>query len=317
MSAAPGVPVNALMEAGHWKRARQISLERLKASPNDAQAHAWMSKIASSFGDLDMAVREAERAVALEPRNPAYQGQYAEACALMADRSSAVKGLIYVHRMKKAIEASLAVDPGHVDTMLVQMMFSWKAPGMAGGDRQKARRVADDIQRVSAAWGYLAHAQLADFQGDVAGAEWALRKAVLADPGFYRSRVLLAKSFCELPGPCRSPREAERYALEAIALDPSAEGGYNVLAQSYVAQKRWSELDAMLARAERMVPDDLGPYFAAAQRLVESGQDFDRAERYLQHYLSQPAEGRQPTHAEARRLMGEMSQRAGRVHGSR
>ena len=66
-----------------------------------------------------------------------------------------------------------------------------------------------------------------------------------------------------------------------------------------------------------MVPDDLGPYFAAAQRLIESGQDFERAERYLQHYLSQPAEGRQPTHTEARRLLAEMSQRAGRVHGSR
>ena len=232
------------MEAGHWKRARQISLDRLKTSPNDAQAHAWLSKIASSFGDLDTAVREADRAVALEPKNAAYQGQYAEACALMADRSSAVKGLVYVHRMKKAIEASLTADPGHVDTMLVEMMFSWKAPMVAGGDKQKARRVADEIQRVSPAWGYLAHAQLADFQGDVAGAESALRKAVQADPSFYRSRVLLAKSFCEAPAPCRSPRDAERFAMDAIALDPAAEGGYNVLAQSYVLQKRWAELDA-------------------------------------------------------------------------
>lgn len=303
--------VDALMEAGHWKRAREISLARLKANPHDAQAHSWLSKIASSFGDLETAVREAEKAVELDGRNPAFHSQLAEACALTADRSSVIKGLVYVRRMKREIEAALALDPNHIDTMLVEMMFSWKAPALAGGDKQKAKRVADRILSISPSWGYLAQARLYQFQGNDPATEVVLKKAVQADPSFYRARISLATFYCGEQN-CPAPTTAARLAQEALALDPAAEGGYEVLARALAAQKQLSDLDAVLERAEHLVPDDLAPYYAAAKRLLDSGQDFDRAERYLQHYLQQPAEGRQPTQAEARRLLTELYRRSGR-----
>ena len=37
---------------------------------------------------------------------------------------------------------------------------------------------------------------------------------------------------------------------------------------------RWAELEDILARAEKAVPDNLGPYYAAAQSLLEIGKDF-------------------------------------------
>jgi tetratricopeptide (TPR) repeat protein len=308
-TSAPGV--DALIEAGHWKRARQISLARVKANPRDAQAHAWLSKIASSFGDLDTAIREADRAVELDPRSASFHGQLAESCALMADRSTVLKGLVYARRMKREIDAALAIDPKHVDTLLVEMMFSWKAPTLAGGDKQKARRVADQILSISPVWGYLAHARLYQFQGDTSATESALKRAVQADPGFYRARVNLAAFYCG-ENACPAPATAEHCALEAIAVDPDAAAAYDILARAYVAQKRWADLAAILNRAEQAVPDDLGPYYAAARRLIETGQDFDRAEQFLQRYLGQDPEGREPTKAESHRLMADMYQHAGR-----
>lgn len=304
-------PIDALIEAGHWKRAREASLARLKLNPNDAQAHAWLSKIASSFGDLETTVREAERAVELDTRNPAFHGQLAEACALTADKSTVLKGLTYVRRMKKEIEVSLALDPKHVDTLLVEMMFSWKAPALAGGDKQRARQIAEEILSISPAWGYLAEARLNQFRGDPAATEAVLKKAVQADPAFYRARASLALFYCG-ERDCISPASAERAAQEAIALDPGAATAYNVLARAYASQKRWTDLDSVLNRAEKAVPDDLAAYYGAASRLLDEGQDFSRAERYLQHYLSQPPEGREPTHAEARRLLADLYQREGR-----
>ncbi len=303
--------VDALIESGHWKRARQAAETRLKTNPNDAQAHAWLSKIESGFGDLEGAIAEAERAVELNPNSAAFHGQLAEVCALMADRSSVLKGLIYARRMKKEIAAALAIDPNHVDTLLVEMMYAWKAPTMAGGDRDRAWQIAAHIARVSPVWAYLARARLAEEEGNDKEVETALRKAVEADPSFYRAHLALARFYC-----CTAQQkryaQAEQIAEEAIALDPSNAGGWEILARIYAAQRRGAQLNDTLARAENAAPDDLTPYYAAASVLFETGQDFPHAEQYLRRYLSQPVEGREPSHAEATWLLAELYEHEGR-----
>ncbi|MBI5086591.1 MAG: tetratricopeptide repeat protein [Acidobacteria bacterium] len=304
-------PVDALIEAGHWKRARAQTEARLRANPNDAQAHAWLSKIRGGFGDLEGSIEAAERAVALNPSSAANHAQLAEACAMMADKAHVWKSITNVRRMKKEVAAALALDSRHIDALLVDMMFSWKAPAIAGGDKALANRLADRILGISTAWGALAHARLLQDQGQDSVTEGWLKRAVQADTGFYRARVSLARFYC-----CTSVKHrldlAEKTALEAIALDPEAEPAYSILARVYASQQRWNELEAIVERAAKAVPDNLGPFLAGAQTLLESGQDFRRAERYIARYLSQPPEGRQPTHAEAHWLMATIHEKEGR-----
>lgn len=313
LNAAPAeqsANVERLMEANHWKQARQIVAARLQSNPNDAQAHAWMSKIKSSFGDLDGALAEGEKAVTLDGSKVAYHGQLAEANALLADVSNPLKGYSYVRKMKKELEAAYAIDHNHVDTLLVDMMFSWKAPSIAGGDKQKAKRIAEQITSVSPSWGYLAQARLLESSGNDAAIESVLKKAVQANPSFYRARFNLATFYC-----CKATHKnnelAEKAALDAIALDPTEVGGYAILAQVYAREKRWSDLDALLVRAEKSCPEDLSPYYSAASALVETGQDFPRAERYVAKYTSQPVEGRAPSVREARTLLNTLHARQG------
>jgi len=309
---APGnESVDALMESGHWKRARQVVEARLGANANDAQAHAWLSKIESSFGDLNGAIDEAQRAVDLNPSVAAFHGQLAEADALMADRSSMMKGVLYARRMKKEIAAALAIDPNHLDTLLVQMMYDWKAPALAGGDRNQAHEIARHIGKISALWGYLAEARLDQDEGSDAAVETALRKAVAADAASYRARVALAR-FYGCTAQKRRYADAERIAREVIAMDPSDAGGWEVLARVYAAQRRGSDLSETLTRAAEAAPEDFTPYYGAASVLFETGQDFPHAEEYLQRYLQHSVEGREPSHAEALWLLAELYEHEGR-----
>lgn len=313
LAALPDVtsPVGSLLELGHFKRARALVEARLRQNPNDAQAHAWLSKIRSNFNDNEGAVTSAERAVELEPNNANYQGQLAEAYALLADRSSPLKGYAYVRRMRKATEAAYKLDPQHIDTMLVQMMFSQKAPAIAGGDKKLAYSIADKIGTISPVWGALAHARLLQGGPDDANSEMWLLKAVQTGPTLYRARASLAR-FYGITAVTKNNAKAERAAKDAIELDPGAEPAYTVLATVYARQQRWADLDAILARAEKAVPDDFAPYFAAAQTLFETGQNFQAAERYLTRYLSQAPEGKQPTEAEARVLLATLFEKDGR-----
>jgi tetratricopeptide (TPR) repeat protein len=303
--------VDALIEAGHWKRVRSIAEAELRSDPNDAQAHFWLAKVLPGFNDFDSALAHAEKAVALDGNNAAYHGQLAEVSALIADRSTPLKGFVYVRRMRKEIDAALAIDPKHVDSLLVDMMFSFKAPAVAGGDKKKAFRIADRIQSISPEWGHLAHARLMQDENDDAGTEQVLLKAVHAAPNFYRAQAALAKFYC-CTAQHKRPDLAEKTANEAIALDPNAAPAYAILARLYAEGQRWADLDKVLQKAEQAVPDDLSPYYEAAQACFNIGKDFARAQQYLSHYLGQPPEGREPTHAQARSLLARMTEKDGR-----
>jgi len=98
-----------------------------------------------------------------------------------------------------------------------------------------------------------------------------------------------------------------------VAMDPSQASGYAFLASAYARTGRWAELDAVLAQAEKAVPDDLSPYFQAAQSLVDTGKELSRAEKYLTKYESQEPEGRQPDRVQTKLLLASLYEKDGRT----
>jgi tetratricopeptide (TPR) repeat protein len=132
--------VEPLIDAGHYKRARGVLDARLHENPNDANALYFASKAKESFGDLRGATAAAEKAVALDPRSADYHAQLAECYAYSAEKASWVRGLSLVHQMKEQISIALSLQPHHTDTLLVAMMFYFRAPRLAGGIAKKRMR---------------------------------------------------------------------------------------------------------------------------------------------------------------------------------
>ena len=133
----------ALVDAGHWKRARAILEPRLAANPRDAQAACLLSRIKLAFGDLDGALKSAQQAVALEDGNSNYHFQLAEVYGEMAARASMFAAAGFARKFKGELDASLARDPKNLDALDALMQYSFQAPGMMGGDKGKARAIAE------------------------------------------------------------------------------------------------------------------------------------------------------------------------------
>jgi hypothetical protein len=72
-------------------------------------------------------------------------------------------------------------------------------------------------------------------------------------------------------------------------------------------------LEALLARAEKAVPDDLTPYDRAADVILHSGRELPRAERLLRKYLAATPEGNAPTLSEARWQLGLVLEKEARL----
>jgi tetratricopeptide (TPR) repeat protein len=298
-----------LMEAGHYKRAGAMVQLRLRENPNDIYSLFLSSKIQQSFGDMDGAMLSAERAVALDPLTADYHAQLAEVYAYIADRSSRLKGIKYVRLMKRELAATFSLKPSHTDALLVLMMFSFRAPSVVGGDKKKAHEIADEMVRNDPGWGYLAQARLAVDESRESAVENLLRQAVDAG-ATYRALFELARFEC-----CVSSHKdfvkAERLGQELLKLDATRAGGYEILAAVYAANGRWPDLEAVLAEGVKAVPDDLTPFYRCAQALIEN-QDLARAEKYLEKYVAQESEGREPARAQAEWLLATVYEKDGR-----
>ena len=309
-SQAPVGSARDLAENGHWKQARVAVESLLRANANDAEGRYLLSRIKMTWGDFEGAMKEAERAVALNPGNADYHFQLAWSSGEMAKRAGLFTKMRVGPRFKKEVEAALAIDPNHFEARMALLMFYVNAPGIMGGDTKKAHALADELVTRNPEQGYFARALLAEEESDTAGMEQNYLKCIGANPRNYRALISLASYY-------RSDARklynlAEKYAREALKLEPDRGAPYSVLAGALAHQQRIAELEELLSRAEAAVPDNLNPYLQAGNALFVEGKDFPRAERYIRKYLSQEPEPNAPHPAAAHLVLGLLMEKQGR-----
>ena len=303
-------PPSVLLDHHHWKRLKTYAESRLKTAPNDAEANYYMGRVLMRMGDPERALTHAEKAASAAPQNAEYRWLVAQAVGESASRASVLRQMGLARRFRREVETVLQMDPKHVEGHYGLMLYYFKAPGIAGGDRKKAYAEADAIMNIDRAKGYLAQVRLAQEEKQTTRLEELYRKAIEADPKEYDAHIGLLNVYASAEP--RNAAGAEKHARAAIAIQPDRSSGYSGLAWALAAQQRWNELDALLAEAEAKIPDDLIPYFNAGALLQREGHDPARAERYLRKYLTQPPELGRPSHAVAHWRLGLLLEKAGR-----
>ncbi len=206
-------------------------------------------------------------------------------------------------------------NPQNLEALDSMMQFKFQAPGLMGGDKNQARALADTITRLNPSEGYLSRAKLAELEKNPAEVEGDYLKAVEAGPRNYGALTALAKFYSHAP-PAKYEL-AVKNAQQAVEIDPLRVEAYWILARLFALQERWNDLDSLLGAAEEKVPDDLRPYYEAANAQLETGKDLPRAEKYAKKYLAQESEGDGPGAADAHRLLGLVSEKQGRVAEAR
>lgn len=288
---------DALVEAGHWKRALPVIQQRLAANGNDPGAVYLLARHKQVTGDLEGALLLAEKACALQPNNAKYHLLLAEVCGDKAEKASVFSQYGMARRFKKEAETAIALDPNQIDARMDMISFHLKAPGIIGGDKTKARVLADEISKIVAARGCLALITIASFERQTDQVEGLYKKAADSNPKSYQVLMSLA-GFYASDGQKKYDL-AEKYLREAIQIDPDRVGAHAGLSAFFALRERWPEMEAQLVQAERMIPDNLYPYFQTGLALLRTGKDLPRAEKYFRKYLTQDPEPGWPPHANA------------------
>jgi tetratricopeptide (TPR) repeat protein len=292
-AAADYKPAETLIENGHWKRARALLEPNVAASPNDAQALFLLSRVKFAFGDVNAAVSLCEKAIALDAHQAAYHKQLFEYVGTQAQKAGVLRQMGLARRAKKEADTALSLNPNDPETLEGLMQYLWQAPGFVGGDKNKAREMAQRIHEIDPVAGYHAEAELAALQKETGKLEDLYQKAVHANPRSYAAHFRLA-SFYSGRGQTKYD-QVEKHARAALPLGPDKIGPYTLLARLYGNQGREADLQAILAQSERTIADNLSPYLTAGNALLAAGKDLPRAEAYLRKYLTQEPEGNSPS----------------------
>ncbi len=290
-----------LIEKGHFKRARPVAEQKYRANPKDPEALWLMASVKQAFHDLGGALDLAQKAVEIAPKNPRYHLLLADISGESAEKAGFIKQMTHGRRFKKEVDATLALDPDNVAALQYLMVYYLQAPGIAGGDKTKARTLPTRIMAIDPVEGCLAELGIARHDKQDR-AEELLRKAVELRPQSAKAHRSLADYYLSSAG--KRFEEAEKQAREAIRLDPDQIQAHNILAVTLVEERKWKELEAALAEAEKAIPDNLASYYAAAARCVWRNQEFPRAESCLRKYLTQEPEPNMPSLSAAHRLLG-------------
>ncbi len=281
-----------LLPGNHFKRFRTLAA----AHPaTDAEGLYLNATVKQLWDALDDAEKLAERAIAANPKDARYHYRLAVIAGEKAQRASVLHQLGLARKFKKEADATLALDPNHVRTLDMMMEYYLHAPGIIGGDNAKAHAVAEQLMKIDPVEGYRAQITLARYDKQEDRVEGLLRKSVEVRPASWEAHM-------DLGGWCANHAkfdEAERHAREAIKIHPDRAAAYGLLAAVLVHQDKWPELDPMLAQSEKADPDNLLPYYRAANNCLSRKVEFPRAERYLRKYLTQESEPMTPSHAVA------------------
>jgi tetratricopeptide (TPR) repeat protein len=311
LHAAYGDPsAEALMEAGHWKRARAAVEALAQRQPNDAETAYLQSRIKLAFGDAAAAQKLAEAAVAKDDKTARYHYQLAEACVAQTENAGMFKALSMSRCARREWEAAIALDPKYLDPRESLAEFYTQAPGIAGGDKGKARAMAEEIGAIAPARGHLARARIAQAEKQTDKAAASYQEAMKADPHGYNTLVAAAFFFANLRQP--NCEVAGNYARQASVLDPGRVDSYVVLALCAAHGQQWAALDAVLVQAVQKCPDDFSPFYQAGKALLLDGHDLARAEGYFRKYLTQEPEGSTPDLAAAHWRLALVLEKEGR-----
>jgi tetratricopeptide (TPR) repeat protein len=306
----PAADAEVLIQGKHWKRARAILQPLIAANPQNARGCYLLAQVKLAFKDFNGALPLAQRAVDLDGKNSDFHLILGKTFGDLASRASLLSAGPLAIKFRRELEAAIELNPGNLGALDAMMQFKFQAPAVMGGSKDEARALADRITLLNASEGYLDHAELAQLENDPAQVGAFYLKAVQANPENYEARTLLAGFYSESSQ--MKLDDATKQAQSALQIDPGRIEARWILARVFALQQRWDNLESTLVDSEKDVPDDLRPYYEAAEALLEISKDFPRAEGYAKKYLSQEPEAEEPDYADAHRLLGLVLEREGR-----
>jgi tetratricopeptide (TPR) repeat protein len=296
-----------LTDDGWWNQAEYILRGLAENGSSDPEVYHNLAEIGMMRlfyrleVDWDDVEKYADKAIDLDNTKAEYYITLGNIIGMKAQQGNKLRAMGRAKKARKAIEAALEIDPDNLDARDWLMNYYLYAPGFAGGDKDKARAMADDIAGIDSVAGYIGWAAIYEFDDeDIEAAETAYLNALALEP--EDAEVYFAYAyFCARNG---EPGKAEATAAELLGkewIDDETRGRvHRDLAGMYRGDEEWEKAIAEYEKAVEADPTEMYSMYQLGTTYILAETNLDEAERIFKMYMKQPRlKGWWPTMADA------------------
>jgi len=217
-------------DSPYIKKAEQLLKEHqftqieklLKDHQDDPDALYYLSVVKLLRGKIDAALELAEKGLKKAKDKDRFYEWMGDIYSVKAQNSNMFSAMMTVSKIKKYWQKAIEFNPRNMSAREKLFMFYLMAPGIAGGDEQKAEALIEEVK-----------------------AEDPLR-ALLMQARFYRKK----KEF----------DRAERFFLQAFKMAPDSLPVLQEVASYYMEQKQFARARNYLQKIVRVKPDSFVGY---------------------------------------------------------
>jgi pentatricopeptide repeat protein len=264
----------------HYPEARATAQQLAQLAPTgDARGSFFAGCVAFADGRFGPAADAFQRAVEADASNAVAHFYLGRAYGAQAQRASIFGKPSLARKTKREFDRALQLDPEYLDVREGLVEYYTQAPGFLGGSKDKARAQIEEIRRRDTWWGGFVVARIAAREKD-----WPT-----------------------------AVREYDRLTAEY----PDSVNAWGSLVSAYSQQKRWDDAWQAAERMQRALPGSMLAQFVVGRLASESGQQLDRGERSLKHYLTYSPLSGEPALATAHWRLGSIYEERGQTDAAR
>jgi tetratricopeptide (TPR) repeat protein len=237
-----------LIEEEEIEQAKEVLLKVVEREPENAEVNFLLSKVSVMLGDHDGGIKYGKEAVKLDESVSDYHLWLGRAHGMQAQMGSKLKAIFRAKRAKNEFEKAVELDPRSVQARLQLAQYLLMAPGIAGGDKEKAVEHAKIIQKQDSLYGAFAWGYYWQFQKDSIKAEKYFREAVGLDTTRHHEAT---------------------YTLGIFLQD----------------RERYHEAAELFDEAYQKYPEERGLLYQVGRSYIFAEDSLDKAERCFKQYL--------------------------------
>jgi len=169
-------------ESGKYAKAI-LALQAAAANePQNGDVQLLLAKSYLELQERDPAIKSAEKAVAIEPKNSIYHEWLGRAYGEKADHASWFSAISLAKKTRKEFETAVQLDGGNYSARQALIEFDCSAPGIVGGGEEKALPQIKQLAEMDAAEGHYAAGNCRRQKKDFAVADEEFTKALESNP---------------------------------------------------------------------------------------------------------------------------------------
>jgi tetratricopeptide (TPR) repeat protein len=165
-------------EASEYPKAAQLLSAAAAEEPQKPEILLLLTKTDLELQQWDAAIKSAEKAVTLEPKNSVYHEWLGHAYGEKAEHSSFISALGFAKKTRREFQMAVELDGNNFAVRQSLIEYDCTAPAMAGGGEDKAQPEIAEITKLDAAEGQYAEGNCRRQKKDFAAADAQFRKAL-------------------------------------------------------------------------------------------------------------------------------------------